>query len=266
VTVNERGGTDGRVLHQSLSCYTERLYPDTADLVGRRVLYKIDDGPGRLAEGMLADCRAHNVYLFPGVQNTTHVTQETDQNYGLFKPDIRRNIHILTSDLVTDYNRRLALYDLNREHNRPPPRTAAVDREYYGLLLSGRDANLDLGQSALAPAFYNAFSQTKNLRSWKVCGAVPLTREALRYHSVRHEVTRDATVPSVSNGVDGLHKPSVLLDDIISDESRLLIVFYLRYRRDTIVGACRAGLIWVFCPRIVPMGFLHSRMILFLCC
>jgi hypothetical protein len=63
------------------------------------------------------------------------VTQETDQNYGLFKSDIRRNIHILTSDLVTDYNRRQALYDLNREHNHPPPRTAAAGREHYGLLL-----------------------------------------------------------------------------------------------------------------------------------
>jgi hypothetical protein len=85
VTVNERGGTDDRVLHQSLSCYTERLYPNAADLVGRRVLYKIDGGPGRLAETMLAECRANSVYLFPGVQNTTPVTQETDQKYGLFK-------------------------------------------------------------------------------------------------------------------------------------------------------------------------------------
>jgi hypothetical protein len=187
------------VLHQSLSCYTERLYPDAADLVGRRVLYKIDGGPGRLAKGMLADCRAHSVYLFPGVQNTTHVTQETDQNYGLFKSDICRNIHILTSDLVTDCNLRQALYDLNREHNHPPPRTAAFGREHYCLLLSGRDANPDLGQSALAPAFHNVFNQTNNLRSWKVCGAVSLTREALRHHSVRHDVARDTTVVQQEN-------------------------------------------------------------------
>jgi hypothetical protein len=71
VNVHERGGTDGRVLYQSLSCYTERLYPDEADLVGRHVLYNIYGGPGRLAEGMLADCRAHGVSLFTGVQNTT---------------------------------------------------------------------------------------------------------------------------------------------------------------------------------------------------
>jgi hypothetical protein len=194
VITDERGGTGGRVLHHSLSCYTDRLYPNTADLFGRRVLYKIDGGPGRLAEGMLADCHDHDIYLFPGVQNTTHVTQETDQNYGLFMSDIRRNIQILTSDLVTDYNHQQALYDLDREHNHLPLRTAAVGHENYGLLLSGRDANPELGQSELAPAFHNASSQTKNLRSWKVCGTVTLTREALRHHSVRHEVARDATV------------------------------------------------------------------------
>jgi hypothetical protein len=41
VTLNERGVTDGHVLHQSLSCYTERLYADAADLVDRCVLYNI---------------------------------------------------------------------------------------------------------------------------------------------------------------------------------------------------------------------------------
>jgi hypothetical protein len=46
VTINERGGTDGRVLHHSLRCYTERLYPDAADLAGHRVLYEIDGGQG----------------------------------------------------------------------------------------------------------------------------------------------------------------------------------------------------------------------------
>jgi hypothetical protein len=174
VTVNERGGIDGRVLHQSLSCYTERLYPDAANFFGRRVLYNIQGGHGRLA-------------------------QETNQNYVIFKSDILHNIHILTSDLVKYYNHRQALYDLDREHNNPPPMTAAIGRKHYGLILSGGDANPELGQSALAPAFQNAFSTTKNLRSWKVCGAVPLKREALRHRSVRREVARDATVVQQEN-------------------------------------------------------------------
>jgi hypothetical protein len=76
VTVNERGGTYGRVLHHSLSCYTERMYPNAADLVGRHALYTIDGGPGRLAEGMLADCRARGVYtcgFWPRLATWIHV-------------------------------------------------------------------------------------------------------------------------------------------------------------------------------------------------
>jgi hypothetical protein len=70
------------------------MYPNAADLVSCCVLYKIDDGPGRLAEGMVADCRAHGVYLFPGVQNTTYVTQETEKNYNLFKSDMSQHTYI----------------------------------------------------------------------------------------------------------------------------------------------------------------------------
>jgi hypothetical protein len=55
-------------------------------------------------------------------------------------------------------------------------------------------------------------------------------------------------VPSVSNGADGLHKPSVWLNDTISYEILLLVVVYLRYRGGRIVGACHVGLIWVFGP------------------
>jgi hypothetical protein len=117
----------------------------------------IDGGPGRLDEHMLADKRAHGANLFPGVQNTTHVTQETDQNYGLFKSDVRRNIHVLTSDLVTDFHRRQALFDLDRENNIPPTKTVSVSREHYGIILSGHEADPARGISALAPAFHNAF-------------------------------------------------------------------------------------------------------------
>jgi hypothetical protein len=46
VMVNMKGGSDSRVLHQALVCYTRRLYPYASDLPGHRVLYKIDGGPG----------------------------------------------------------------------------------------------------------------------------------------------------------------------------------------------------------------------------
>jgi hypothetical protein len=50
----------------------ERLYPDARDEVGCCVLLKIDGGLGRLDLIFLAELRSKGVYLFPGVQNTTH--------------------------------------------------------------------------------------------------------------------------------------------------------------------------------------------------
>jgi hypothetical protein len=57
------------------------------------VLLKVDSGPGQLNVEMLADLRLHDFYLVPGVPNTIHQTQETDQNYGIFKSSFRENLH-----------------------------------------------------------------------------------------------------------------------------------------------------------------------------
>jgi predicted molibdopterin-dependent oxidoreductase YjgC len=95
LTVNDKGGSDFRVLNQCLTGYQERLYPDADDVPGKRLLYNIDAGPGRLDEESLAEKQAHGIYLFPGAQNTTQVHQEMDQNYGQFKSDVRWNIGTL---------------------------------------------------------------------------------------------------------------------------------------------------------------------------
>jgi hypothetical protein len=96
IIVNKKGGTDSRVLNEVLSQYAAVLYPDAKDEEGYRVCFKIDGGLGSLNILMFADMQCQVVYLFPGVQNTTHVTQETDQNYGLFKSQLRQNIQTLT--------------------------------------------------------------------------------------------------------------------------------------------------------------------------
>jgi hypothetical protein len=46
LTVNDKGGSDCCVLNQCLTGYQERLYPDAADVPGKRLLYKIDGGTG----------------------------------------------------------------------------------------------------------------------------------------------------------------------------------------------------------------------------
>ena len=61
------------------------LYPDVEDIAGKRVLLLVDSFPGRTQLDMLASLRIKCIYLKAGVPNTTHITQLTDQNYGMFK-------------------------------------------------------------------------------------------------------------------------------------------------------------------------------------
>jgi hypothetical protein len=83
------------VLSIVLLKYSELLYPDSRDEDGHHICFKIDGGPGRLNLQMLAELCLIGIYLFPGMLNTMHVTQETDQNYGLFKSQLRKNLQTL---------------------------------------------------------------------------------------------------------------------------------------------------------------------------
>ncbi|MGH7955006.1 MAG: hypothetical protein ACREOZ_03510 [Gloeomargaritales cyanobacterium] len=76
----------------------------------------------------------------------------------------------------------------------------SLDRSEYGEILNGRPA--DAGKEQVESAFAVAFSREKNLRAWRICGAVPCTRAPLLHRSVRREwgEFRDASV-SIENGV-----------------------------------------------------------------
>jgi hypothetical protein len=196
VTVNEKGGSDSRVLSQCLTAYQERLYPNAADVPGKIILYKIDGGPDRLDEKALAEARTRGVYLFPGVQHTTAVTQETCQNHGLFKSDVRWNIAKLTSDLVHQFTRKQGLHDQDPTSHSAPTKLVIITREHYGLIISGRAADMERDLSYLRPAFHNAFCKSKNLACWVKVGAGPCTHETLKNKNVRREVGRgDTCVP-----------------------------------------------------------------------
>ena len=58
-----------------------RQQRDAAPVKGRWVVIKCDSGPGRLNTTLLVYLRYHGFILYPGVPNTTAVTQETDQSY-----------------------------------------------------------------------------------------------------------------------------------------------------------------------------------------
>ena len=138
------------------------------------MIVKVDSGPGRTNIEMLAYLKVLGIYCVPGVPNTTHVTQETDQNYGLFKTIFRSNIETL-SQARFDIQKTLQVQDLPL------------------LVFGGID---DITQVTLQDSFDRAFSISANIKCWKKCGAVPVTRSALLADDVRHQVVveEDGTI------------------------------------------------------------------------
>jgi hypothetical protein len=112
VTMNPKGVADSRGLEQYLNNVMKMLYPIVSDNPGSHVLFNIDEGSGCLDIKSLDQLRAKGCYLFPRAQNTTHVMQETDRNYGLQQ---------LMNDLHAKYRReQQARLQQENEENLPP--------------------------------------------------------------------------------------------------------------------------------------------------
>ena len=107
--------------------------------------------------------------MYPGVPNTTAVSQETDQAYGLFKSIFRENLDNISSDRKR----------LNKPLNFPP---SLVGLFVFG----GTDPVTNL--SGYRNAFSIAFSKEKCLHSWEKVGAAPFTMACLKSHKIRHEI------------------------------------------------------------------------------
>ena len=124
---------------------------------------------------MLAYMRALGVYCYPGVPNTTQVTQETNHNYGTFKSTFSQNLVTLSQERF-DLDNTLMINDLP---------LLVFEGKYHGIT-----------DVACRDAFTEGFSINENLNLWKKCGAVPLTRLCLLSDMVRHEevVEPDGTV------------------------------------------------------------------------
>ena len=90
--MNEKGGMDEVEFEKYVMNSIVPLYPDSDDVPGKRVMIKVDSGPGRLNARLVARLRLLGFYLYPGVPNTTAVSQETDRNYGPFKGQYRNNL------------------------------------------------------------------------------------------------------------------------------------------------------------------------------
>ena len=165
---NEKGGMDDQQFKEYIKTNILPLYPDVANEDGKRVVIKLDSGPGRKNQELLAQLRVMGFILFPCVPNSTAVTQEADQSYGVFKTKLRQNLARITSDRL--------------EHGKP----AAIPPHLIGLLVFG---GVDPDTHCTVPhdAFAIAFTKAKNLSSWAKVGAAPFTEACLKSHLVRHD-------------------------------------------------------------------------------
>ena len=178
--MNKKGGMNSTELHKYVLKAILPLYPDIADCPTKRVICKVDSGPGRTNPEMLAELKLRGFYMFPGVPNTTSVTQETDQNYGPFKTFYRQNIDVLSQEKF-QLKKTLALSDIP-------------------LLVFGREAPSQQS-TPLKDAFAQSFSRDLCLSAWRKCGSVPLTRSALKSDKIMHQVlyNADGTIDTESD-------------------------------------------------------------------
>ncbi len=168
--LNEKGGMDKEEFEKYIFNSIIPLYPDMEDVPGKRVLIKIDSGPGRSNNQMMcARLRNRGAYLFPGVPNTTSVSQETDRGYGPFKTAFRKNLSTLSADRMV----------AGKKVSFPP--------WLVGLFVFG-GCDPETGIDGYEDAFNFAFSREKCLRAWELVGAIPPTRACLNDPKVRREL------------------------------------------------------------------------------
>ena len=152
--LNENGGMDDIEFEKYIMNSIVPLFPHAAECCGKRVLIKIDSSPGRLNLTLLSSLRILGFVLYPGVPNTTLFTQETDQNYGLFKSIFRHNLDCITQ-LQADKNEAVSLLPL------------IVGLFFWGGIDPETNNNIE------GSAFASAFSRERCLAAWAKVGAAP---------------------------------------------------------------------------------------------
>ncbi len=132
-------------------------------------MLKVNSGPGRLYPELLAKARTYGFVIYPGVPNTTAVTQETDQNYGPFKTQFQKNLQELSDARVGCDN-------------------SSIPPWIVGLLVFGGTDPVSKHVIETC-AFTVGFCHEQNISSWLKCGAAPPTRAPLNGHpKVRREL------------------------------------------------------------------------------
>jgi hypothetical protein len=73
IGLNEKGGMNDEEFDKYIDNSIVPLYPDLEDTPGKRVLQKVDSGPGCNRRDLLNKAWFQGGYLFPGLPNATSV-------------------------------------------------------------------------------------------------------------------------------------------------------------------------------------------------
>lgn len=160
VGLNEKGGMDQAEFEKYIRNSILPLFPDACDLPGKRVMIKVDSGPGRLNVELCAELKLMGWYMYPGVPNTTAVTQETDRNYGPFKGQFRSNLGNLVDARIK------------------AKKSVSLQPWLVGLVVFG-GTDEETGYEIAQCAFSAGFSPDACKRAWEKVGAAPCTRACL---------------------------------------------------------------------------------------
>jgi len=164
--LNDKAGMNAEELEKYFYKTILPLFPDLEDVPRKRVIVKVDSGPGRMHLPMLASLRLKGLYVVPGLPNSTGKTQETDQNYGPFKTYYRGNL----ADLAQARFEKKKTIHVN---------------DLPLIVFGGKDPATGIH---LKNAFEGAFNREQCLSAWRKCGNVPLTMSVLNHPDIRHEV------------------------------------------------------------------------------
>ena len=167
--MNEKGGMDESEFDEYLRGSIFPLFPDVEDTDGKRVLLKLDSGSGRTNLHLLASCCLMGFYLYPGVPNTTAVSQETDRNYGPFKNAFRSILEVIVQNRIEK------------------GKSTSLSPWIVGLVVFGgvdpvTKINVERN------AFEEGFNKDACLDAWAKIGAAPCTRKCLEDKQVRRTI------------------------------------------------------------------------------
>eukprot|EP00957_Ditylum_brightwellii_P085440 6499470-Ditylum_brightwellii.AAC.1 len=148
-SVNEKVGVNASALYEYIKEAILVLYPDISDEPGKCAIAKIDGGPGRFHLDMLAELCMLGFYIVPSCPNVTHICQEQDWLYGVFKSLARAVIGLLYAEYYSAKDEQGKVRQTNRSN--------------YGVIINGQEGTA--GKEPIVSPFRITFTTERNINA-----------------------------------------------------------------------------------------------------